>query len=375
MKRVITFALALLLAAPLATPLAAQKKKEGTDALRFEYGLPKVLFRIDLVLEEVHKIPGPYVSYAQRALGIRPEVTSEQSEWRVKSIAIDPVSVPDPECKFVLTSSENGSLQLSLTPDGMLAGAGTYAGSFPELKGGEADFSEPYRRPVRVTEISNYNYLEYSVDSVFIEVPGPKNTVTYRFDPESPSHYSLKSDAQSVREIVDKLYDLREDRNDLLRGDREPEGGSLKTILKEYDELEREYLELFLGSEQKLLHHYTLWIEPKNGKNDSQVAFRVSPTEGLVGERDVSSQAYLLTYSNLIIPEGSSETPSETELAYRIPATARVALTESGREIIAFNCVIPQWGLTAKFLPQWLNELNLEFYPNYGSLKSAVSNK
>lgn len=355
----------------------AQKKKDVEEVpqleMRLDYSLPKVLFKVDVKLQEIHSVPGPYHSYASSMLGIEPDIVSEGSKWSLSGMSITPFYVPDQACRFSMVSTlENELVQLSVTPDGLLAGVGVTTDYNMPVSGGEAVLNSSDVKTPKLYEVGSFNFLEYIVDSVFVEVKGPRNTVTQQFDPNSPYHYEIKRDTQAVREILDKIYDLRTDRNDLLRGDRElEENVSLSTVLSRYDKLEKEYFALFLGVNDTLEHSYTFYVEPQNIKT-GQVVLRISESKGVVSAKESSAKPLILTYGSVMLPQQTAETPMEGDLAYRVAASTTITVSYDNRELTKFNAIIPQWGVIQCFTPLELSRLRLEFYPQYGTLKSAV---
>lgn len=360
-----------------ATVANAQKKKDEVILppfiMQLEYSLPRVLYKVDVTLQEVHKVPGIYASKAKEVLGIDPEIMSEGSQWSMEGVKISQFSEPDPKCRYTFESSpENETLQLEVTPDGLLAGMGTKSSLTAQFESAQADIEKADVKVQQLYEIQNFNMLNYVVDSVFVEVKGPKNSVTMQFDPNSPYHYDVKTGDNVLSEVLDKIYELREDRNDLLRGDREiDENASLSTILKNYDKLESDYFALFLGSSDTVYHNYTLYVTPENIKT-GQVIFRVSESKGMTDVKDASAMPVILTYNNVQMPTRQAVVPVFHELAYRVPATATVTVSYNNKELTRFRSIIPQWGVIQKFTPTELMRLNMEFYPEYGSLKSVV---
>ena len=59
-------------------------------------------------------------------------------------------------------------------------------------------------------------------------------------------------------------------------------------------------------------------------------------------------------------------------MAYRIPAVANVTVSYDNAALMSFNAIIPQWGVIQKFTANELNNLKIDFYSQYGSLKSVV---
>ena len=77
-----------------------QKKKDEVIpvfTMQLEYSLPRVLYKVDVTLREVHSVPGVYAARAKELLGIEPNIMSEGSEWSMQGIQISQFSEPDPK--------------------------------------------------------------------------------------------------------------------------------------------------------------------------------------------------------------------------------------------------------------------------------------
>ena len=83
-------------------------------------------------------------------------------------------------------------------------------------------------------------------------------------------------------------------------------------------------------------------------------------------------RSVILTYSNVQTSLRQTVQPVITDLVYRVPVTAQVKVSYDNSELMSFNSIIPQWGVIQKFSDIELSKLRLEFYEQYGSLKSAV---
>lgn len=85
--------------------------------------------------------------------------------------------------------------------------------------------------------------------------------------------------------------------------------------------------------------------------------------------------AYGIRVDNVIVPSAPSDNttvPASSAIYYRVPATATVSLMKVNEVLQSFPTVVPQLGVI-KTIPTDVisNEgLSLEFYPQYGSLKS-----
>ena len=135
--------------------------------------------------------------------------------------------------------------------------------------------------------------------------------------------------------------------------------------------MEKEYFALFLGCSDTVEQKYTLYVDPVNMKT-GQVAFRISESSGIVDTKDSSAKPVILTYSGVQLPMRPAAQLSGSDLAYRIPAVANVTVSYDNAALMSFNAIIPQWGVIQKFTANELNNLKIDFYSQYGSLKSVV---
>ena len=106
----------------------AQKKRELSTLVNVNYCLPKVVYNIEVTLECSRYIPGPYQNYAERELGIKPEITRLEEHWSIVKIDIKPQYIPDEKAVYSISATnEYTPVTLSLSAEGFLAGvsAGT----------------------------------------------------------------------------------------------------------------------------------------------------------------------------------------------------------------------------------------------------------
>jgi hypothetical protein len=153
-----------------------------------------------------------------------------------------------------------------------------------------------------------------------------------------------------------------------------PDGKSLEIILKEFDQMEKNYLSLFMGkSETREIKKLVRCLPLK--ADESVVAFRFSEKEGIVDPKNVSAIAYFLKLTDVVVPASNSIQTTGEALAiyYRVPAVAQLQLLKGKEELLSLQTIVPQLGETKRFpIDVIVNEgLKLEFYPQFGSLKSV----
>ena len=137
--------------------------------------------------------------------------------------------------------------------------------------------------------------------------------------------------------------------------------------------MEENYLSLFLGKSETREIKRVVRCQPMKA-DEPVVAFRFSEKEGMVDLQNVTAMAYSLKLTQVIIPASNSmnATGEATAIYYRVPAVAQLQLLKGKEELLALQTIVPQLGETKRFPVDVIaNEgLLLEFYPQYGSLKS-----
>ncbi len=375
MRSIILFVLLVM----MVVSAGAQKKKEASNApAGINYCLPKVNYRVEVVLEHIKIIPGPYQKYAEKELGLKPEMFDKEETWEIKDIIVTPQSVPDENAMFsVSVSGDYHALLLALSVEGFLAGV---AGG-----GKEVSYEDPVmyyskddkkeRRLINrmhlntLKEVLDTNYTYQEVDNVMKKI----------WDPIVK--YVPKGERDNVEEAVSEIFRIRSERMDLLEaGSGVPDGKALEILLKELGRMEEGYLSLFIGKRE--VHRIIKVFDCVLDKADEPVVvFRFSKENGIVNKRDVSAIAYMLQLENVVTLDSSPSRVSASEVQpgiyYRVPAIAELKLMKGTEELATLRAIVPQLGSIKKFpMDVIINEgLSLELYPKYGSLKSVSKNK
>lgn len=353
---------------------AAQKKKELTTSVNINYTLPKVAYDVEVEMECERFIPGPYQNYAEKELGIVPEMKQATENWTIKRIRIHPCYVPDEKAVYsVAASGDYWPVTLSLSAEGFLAGVSAGNGgifnddSKMEYVANVLDSEEE----IDIMKLNTYNHLKEVLDTnyTYQEIDGEMKKI---WDPIV--HYAVKTDADNMKEAVSEIFRIRSERVKLLSADNGvPDGKSLDIILREFDRMEKNYLSLFLGKTEKGIVKRVFRCVPE-AANELTVAFRFSEQTGATDSKNVTSQVYCLRVEDVSVPASESIATGNdgSAIYYRVPATATLKLLKGKEEVMSCPTIIPQLG-NIKRLPVDIisNEgLMIEFYPQYGALKS-----
>lgn len=307
-------------------------------------------------------IPGPFRQYAEQQLGVRPEITSEGEEWAIKNIRFIPKALPDPKASYTVNAAgEYNSILLNITPEGFLAGVGS--GRTNQSENGEIIYEEKEK-----SVGTGINYVYFGIrstqkevlDSNFteMEVEGEIRRV---WDPIE--RHVLKENTDYVEEITSEIFNIRKKRLELLAG-----GAATAEALKALDELEANYMSLFMG--KKETHEVVKIISFIPEKTEeSSVLFRFSANEGITAKNNVSAIPYIVELKNIYLPKKESSQAGNARqvpsLSYREPAVADLCLLRGKENVMTVRCIIPQLDYIKQFPLDVINNegISIDFYP------------
>ena len=360
----------------LSLSVLGQKKRELSTPVSVSYMLPKISFKVEVTMERVKLIPGPFRQYAEQQLGIGPDINAAGEEWELKDIRIIPQALPDTKNIYsVTTTGEYAGICLNLTPEGFLSGVNGSQNSADAEK--EVFYIVPKDNKEQKIDYVRFGVrstLKEVLDSNFsmIEVEGEMRRV---WDPIE--RYVLKEEKDYVKEITDEIFNIRKKRLDLLSG-VSSSGPATREALKELDALEKDYLSLFMGKKVKERVKREFVYVPQK-EDESVTLFRFSKTSGITAKNNVSAEPYVIEVKNVILPpkENDSAHKPVSGVTYRVPAVADLVLTCGNKSVITERCIIPQLGYTKIFPLDVINNegISIDFYPRYGSLKSVKKNR
>lgn len=366
--------LMILLAVILGFTVTGQKKKELVTPVNVNYCLPKASYEVSVTMECTKCIPGPYRNYAEKELGVKPEITEPSERWIIRDIRIKPMYIPDEKAVYSISASgDYNPLMLRLSAEGFLAGVSAgQGGVYNEEKKMKYIVDEGIEEKViDIMKLNTYNHLKEILDTnyTYQQVDGEMKKI---WDPII--RYAVKTEKDNVKEAVSEIFRIRSERVKLLGAENNvPDGKSLEIILKGFERMEDNYLSLFMGKkESKTVVRMFECVPSKQG--EEVVAFRFTEDKGVVEAKNVSAPAYLLKFENVVVPASNPVNGTTTEAAvfYRVPAVADLKLVKNNQELVSFRTIVPQFGETKKIPVDVISNegLLLEFYPQFGSLKS-----
>ncbi len=290
------------------------------------YALPKTVFNIEIEAEKVTYTPGEFCRYADRYLRL-PDVSGEPQEyWLIKRIILHPTGVPDPEnAFFVKLKDKTLAPLLELTPEGVIASINQPE---PTLKRATSEDQE--NREVK-------------------RAVNPRNFMTEEI-------LMANSTAKMAELVAKEIYNLRESKNSLVRGqaDNMPQDGqSLKLMLDNIDEQERALTEMFAGTTDRELKRFTIKVTP-NQDIEKQVLFRFSRKLGVIGADNLAGEPVYLDLTdlksvNVDLVAKARKKPGG--IAYNVPGKALVRIYTPEQEYMEQEVLVTQFGMTEYLAP------------------------
>ena len=296
------------------------------------YYLPKTIINVSLTIEKKVYTPGELSQYADRYLRINNVADKENQYYELKSATLTTMGVPDEKKLFHIQFTSNSVAPLvHLNESGVLLGINTdltpIASEAPTIQGSK-------QQPV-----------------------DPRTYLTEEM-------LMVTSKAKMAELVAKEIYDIRESRNLLLRGQNDnmpKDGEALKIILKGMEEQEQALMQLFIGTTITETTTHTYQVIPDN-ETERALLGRFSRKLGLLHKDDLAGAPIYIDITNKnTVPapapeaeandkktklKGKKNSTKQDGLIYNLPGKADIKVY-SNNTIFAEECLsLSQFGNT-----------------------------
>ena len=223
--------------------------KPGVTTEGAVYFLPKTAVRFTFLVEKTTYTPGDFAAYAQRYMRLKD--VSQEPKFDAKTVAAN----------------------VALADDGRLLAINAE----PNVDMEEAPFkAAPKSQRVNPRQLMNQDIL------------------------------SAGSTAKMAQLTAQEIYDLRENRNLLIKGQADfmpKDGEQLRLMLHQIDTQDEALTSMFKGTYECDTTEHEIVVCP-DGSFDRQLLFRLSQVNGLVDKDDLSGAPYYISVTDLkTVPE------------------------------------------------------------------------
>ncbi len=355
------------------------------------YALPKTVLKINVELNKIQSFSGPYYQYAKKYLGIDDGVIFEDNvSYDISNIDIDSYSEPDTNCFFLVKSQNNDVANLlNLSQSGLILSINKNVDIKNEKQttnfyndNDESDFffiNQSVKRNLQ--EINQKAYKIVKTDTSSVKIP-----VTKRYT-------VVKSTELKAEEAANFIIKIRKRKFKLISGmyEKFPDGEAVGRMIKELDKLEKDYLSLFIGKTIETKKEYTFsYIPDESLMTNQSILFYFSSDNGIlinknyinrtVANKQISGYPIIIDVENLNLTNKLKRESYEPDFQtngffYRIPDYGNVRIINGNKVIASKKILIAQFGKLCS-LPSNLikNNYSIEFYKDYGSIKSVNQN-
>ena len=314
------------------------------------YFLPQTALRVTVIAEKTVTTPGELNKYAFRYLRLQNVPTTSNTSWRIQRINIEPYGMPDPQKAYnVKVKNKTIAPLVSLTNDGILLGINTQVeeAQLPALP-----VATPAPAPLDARKYMNQEIL------------------------------SAGSSAKMAELCAQEIYDIRDSRNALVRGeaDNTPKDGlQLQLMLDQLATQDLALTQLFSGVRQTSTEVFCLTYIPTQ-ETGKEILFRFSQMEGVVDSDDLSGQPIYISIQhvgNLPQHQDNLETDKkkakmEQGIYYNVPARVAVKVFDINQNYSAIECSMGQLGYTeilSNILFDKKTTTRVTFYQENGGIK------
>lgn len=322
-KRIFNMAGAALFCAMTSQVAIAQTQtaqyQPGLTAEGAVYFLPKTAIQFRVTVEKATYQPGEFARYAQRHLRLNDVALEPSTTYRVVGIVPVAVGVADTAKAFAVKfNAKTVASNVALSDDGVL--------------------------------------LAINGDPIPAQLPAPF-TPARKQRPVDPRQFmneeilSAGSTAKMAELTAREIYDLRENRNLLIKGQADfmpSDGNQMKLMLAQLEQQDKALTQLFQGVTERDTTEHVITIAPTKSTNRG-VLFRLSQFQGFVDADDLSGEPYYVSISDVTALPASQEEKSKRKLVesgiyVNVPGRMRVVIEHDDRVLSTTEMLAGQFG-------------------------------
>jgi hypothetical protein len=355
--------------------------KVGTSAIPAEsdglfYSLPLTVIQVDIVVNKIQKVKGPFAEYADQMLGLSQVTSVNSTEYELKDIRLTSYNEPDPSQYYFIQipakAKDRKAMELFLSNEGVISGIGTSSQDKITKKQRSEDLS-PTR--IDIPEITNPSVFERT-DTVIKRISLDSTIIEQKFFRKTSA---AKSVEQKAREVSEFILKLDESMFNLINGYQEVnyEKGTMEFMYNQMNSMKQDYLELFKGVTSTSEETYTFYyIADKSNQGETLCRFSIS--NGILPKTATSGDFIQINANSINKTKAlkaetdklNSGQHSSRGLYYRIPDKANITINVGGQTKLETQIVINQFGIVT-FLPATSIQ-NISIDNNTGTLRQVV---
>lgn len=325
------------------------------------YYLPKTAINVSITIEKTSYTPGELCQYADRYLRINNISSSEDLHYSIKNVKLSSEGLPDASKAYHIKFTPKSVAPLiNLNENGILLSINTT--DIPQ--------EETVPAPAPISKSTAINSRDFMTEEMLM----------------------TGSKAKLAELVAKEIYNIRESRNLLLRGQNEnmpKDGEAMRIILDGMKEQEEALLQLFIGTTTTELSTQTFQVIPKSNA-ERIILGRFSRKLGILHPDDLAGMPiyFDIKGSDTVaepIEEPQPKKKSKSKLkkekdgqqdgiVYNVPEKATIKIYTNRETLAEASMPIPQFGNTETLSATFFNKksnIKVTFSPTTGALIKA----
>jgi len=306
--------------AVILTALAAAQTAAQTVDGNFSYYLPKTEIRLALLVEKTSYTPGDLADYSELLFKTKAD-NKPSVAYRIVGASLTTAGVPDQEKRYdLLIDKKHSIFSIDCDKNGVLKAINT--------KGKTEETVASFRPSKKPKQLNPADYMSQDI-------------------------LSSGNRPKMARLISQEIYDIRDSRTQLARGEAEfmpKDGEQLKIMLSQLDTQEKALLQVFEGVTEVDTTEVVITFIPDK-KEDKTMLFRFSKHFGLTGTDDLSGAPYyaVITDENVIaeppaVDEKTKKSKDDLEIGINRPGKITIDITDGNRSVLTTSVYAAQYG-------------------------------
>lgn len=340
------------------------------------YSLPQTVIQVDIVVNKIRKVKGPYAEYADQMLGLTQVILVNSTEYELKDIRLTAFNEPDPAKHYFIQlpqkQKDRQAVELFLSDEGILTGVGELKAPTGVKRNQTNDLSTSFPD---IPELASPNVFE-RMDTVIKRISLDTTIIEQKFFKKTSA---AKTQEQKAREASEFVLKLDESMYNLITGYQEVsyEKGTMEFMYNQMNSMKQDYLELFKGVKSVSSETFSFFFVVDKS-NPTETLCRFSISKGVLPKTSASGDAVQIQAESLKLTNQVENDVSKFEslvrsshgFYYRIPEKADLSIKMGGKTLLVSKFLINQLGVTT-FLPS-SSFRNIGFDHNTGTVKHVV---
>lgn len=260
-------------------------------AENYIYALPKHVLKIGVTFEKEVFVPGPYGDYAMKLLGISEVQRKRAVRYSITHVQVESLTETDGEQIYSLNMIEGASVTGildSLEQHGLVINEHWLPGRSGQMR---SCIREPLNE-VPFPDVTMESNIQTRTETIYKTILTDTSFIQVPVQTEQLEQKTLERKAEEAAKFI---LELRADRYYLSAGllDPYPPELELQTALEKLDQLEKEYLSLFMGKQYTLTGSREFFVTP--GDQIEPQTFLLDRFSELYGFTSIDEQAEDLT--------------------------------------------------------------------------------